>query len=840
MGAVKKFFNILLSFPLITSCVCVAATCLMVFWIPDVMAFVFVILAAAFLLVILSRRAYLVSQNVKLRLIIFAVLFISGCWIYWCVSIDDISIGEDKRIKGLSSVNRVFATFFPSRGGFETVQVVENNVNVAPKNMEVGVGKVNNCASNLIEIVTERVNNSVLNNSGIANCESKMDVNSQHQKMRFLYYAWHLCVVCFVSMLVFSVFLGLYCIGYAKRWWDFRIVRLVNRYWRRVGLSWTFWGYSESARMLAKSVMENGHNVIFQIAKDSFEDEDLTKNMVLNLYKYQKCNVAFLSGLPDETHDEFSEDEKIYLKNIDVYSDHHFILGEETRFNVRLAKAIVDARKANGFTDDVNIYVRVENSAEEDLLCEWLDVNLQKEKNVFVHVVRETGLLADKYIDEYPLLAGKFPLVTSDFNTGIARLVNGLHEVKVLMIGFGSRGQELINIMIENSQFIGVDKKMAIPFYADIVAKDETCFQAYKNKSAEAWSEYHLNAPYGALDVNSPEFDAKILGDVEKLNSYGRIVICTGDDDLNISVARRICKRMRTEGRPMKPGRLFVQIKSEEVYNRLVCGEGKNIPSFENVVFFGMWNKLFTYENVIEKEKNNESAMWLNWYYNFQGDYEKNKQEKGWGSSKDSLGASVDGKVILSEVEQWRETEWFEKSSTLASCRGQRNLLALLGFEAVDESDLRSAENDVFRESVKTSANSIIDLMARNEHERWNAFMRTHGVLPWDLISPRMEDVKRISNGNIKANRRKQVGRHAAIVPFDDLPKVDCAIAKFNNPSLNVGEENYVGRGREGLDGFEKGLQWNDEKFVRWIPELMRLCGKKIVKMQSYKNGEIK
>ena len=209
MGAVKKFFNILLSFPLITSCVCVAATCLMVFWIPDVMAFVFVILAAAFLLVILSRRAYLVSQNVKLRLIIFAVLFISGCWIYWCVSIDDISIGEDKRIKGLSSVNRVFATFFPSRGGFETVQVVENNVNVAPKNMEVGVGKVNNCASNLIEIVTERVNNSVLNNSGIANCESKMDVNSQHQKMRFLYYAWHLCVVCFVSMLVFSVFLGL-------------------------------------------------------------------------------------------------------------------------------------------------------------------------------------------------------------------------------------------------------------------------------------------------------------------------------------------------------------------------------------------------------------------------------------------------------------------------------------------------------------------------------------------------------------------------------------------------------------------------------------------------------
>ena len=836
MDIIKKITNLLLSFPLCTSVGIAVVVCLMSLCSPDCAAILFIVGAVAFLSVILSRKAYLSSQDVKLRLIVFVVLFVSGCCIYLQISVDDITTRDNIFLKGCSSINRVCATFFPSRGGFERIGTVENN-NSTSDSTDIAANKVENSTSNLTRIATNKVDDSTSNDSKNSNSESKVSDDS----MRKLYYAWHLCVVCFVTMLVFSMFLGLYCIGYAQRWWDFRIVRPIDWYRRKCGLAWTFWGYSEAARMLAKSVTENGHKVIFQMAKDSFEGEDLTKNMVLNLYRHQKCNIVFLSGLPDETHNEFLEDEKIYLKKIDVYSDHHFILGEETRFNVRLAKAIVDARKANGFTDDVNVYVRVENSAEEDLLCEWLDANLGKEKNIFVHIVRETGLLADKYIDEYPLLGGKYPLITSDFNTGIARIGEGFDKVKILMIGFGSRGQALMNVMIENGQFIGAGKeKPVLPFSADIVAKDVSCYQAYKNKCGESWSVYHLDAPYGALDVNSPEFDAKILGDIEKLNSYGRIVICTGDDDLNISVAIRICKRMRTEGLTMKPGRLFVQIKSEEVYNRLVCGEGKNIPSFENVEFFGMWNKLFTYENVVEREKNNECARWLNWYYRFQNKYEKYKQERSWNSPKDSLGASVDGEVILSEVEQWRETAWFEKSSTLASCRGQRNLLALLGFEAVDESDLRSEENDVFRESVNISTNSIIDLMARNEHERWNAFMRTHGVLSWDLAFPKMEDVKKISNKNIKANAREQIGRHAAIVPFDELPKVDSTIAKFNNPSLNVGEENYTGRGREGCAGFENSLQWNDEKFFRWIPELMRLCGKKIVKMQSYKEGEMK
>lgn len=806
----KNFFRgtkkRLMDYSIITCVIGIVLFCLMIFFRQYyTSAFFFLVLSAAFVSVAFSRRAYLWSQNVNVRVAFLIVLFVVGVFMYCMITVDDAA-PETCLVRPLSSANRVIASFFPSRGGFEGLK-------------------------------------------------------EESDSGQFLYYSYHFCAVSFVSMLLYSVFFGLYSIGYVKRRLDYGLL------WRKSSSrpkKYTFWGDSEAARVLAKSVTVSGRKAIFQIARDSFQDGDMTKNMVLNLFKHQKCAVVFIAGLPDEKHDDFSEGERIHLDAIDVYSGHHFILGEDTRFNVRLAKAIVEARRANGFTDDVNLFVRVENSADEDLLCEWLDRNFDSAANVFVHVIRETELLAGKYIENFPLLGGRYPLIESDRETGLAKAVDGSENVKVLMIGFGCRGQELINVMIENSRFItGFEHGVAsdgesrqervISFSADVVAKNELCFLDYKNKSGITWDMYGLNAPYGALDINSAEFEEKVLSNVNKLNSYGRIIVCTGDDDLNISVASRICRCMKAEGTPISKGKLFIQLKSEEVYNRLVYQKAENegdvenrtravISPFENVEFFGMWNEIFTVENIIRKEKHNKRDMWLNWYYCYESVYEaeRGKEKNMWQSANDSIGKKYSVKnnktgeeeerIIPSIEEVWRETEWFDKRSTLASCVGQRNLLALLGYEIVDEGDTRDAYENVFPETSP----DVIMLMARNEHLRWMAFMHTHGVLPWDLNFPTPENVRTLmppgKNGmkKIKANVRKVINRHAAIVPFDDLPAVDLKIRKFNDPSFVGGEECFTCRGL-GV-GKAENLQWNDIKFVRWIPELMRLCGKKIVK----------
>ena len=189
-------------------------------------SWILVLFAVVFLSVIFSRKAYLVSQKVHLRIIVFATLFITGCLIYWHIPVDDISVGVSNELRGLSAVNRVFATFFPSRGGFETVKTVETKNNSRSNFMGVVSGNVCDFTSNSTEIAAKKSDNHLL--KGSKNCESKESVDSQCQTMRFLYYAWHLCVVCFVSMLVFSAFLGLYCIGTVKRRWDYIIARLIN------------------------------------------------------------------------------------------------------------------------------------------------------------------------------------------------------------------------------------------------------------------------------------------------------------------------------------------------------------------------------------------------------------------------------------------------------------------------------------------------------------------------------------------------------------------------------------------------------------------------------------
>lgn len=757
------------------------------------------LLAIFFLSTVFSSRVYLLSLDVKIRLLVFGGLFLAGVFAYCTMPVHDRL--RDEKVRVVSSLNRVIASLFPSRGGFEAFE-----------------SQTQECVCVLQDV-----------RDGGERLKTPSPASAPNDAERqFLYYSWHLAVVTFVTMLLYSEFFGLYCIGYVHRWLNFRFKKRS---------AWIFWGDCEAARVLAKSVRNEGYDVIFQIARDSFSDRDITRNMVLNLFKHQNCVVAFVKGLPDETHDKYSEGERIRLEEIDVYSDHHFILGEDSRFNVRLAKAIVDTRKRVGLKGAVNIFVRIENSLEDGLLCEWIDVSFKHDSNVFIHVIRETGLLAEKYIGEYPILAGCYPLIVSNPETGLVRPIEGHEGVRVLVIGFGCRGQALTNIMIENSRFIMNEQNEIVPFSADIITKDEESIHTYKSRCKETWDAYNLSAPYGVIDVTSTAFDDIVLADIDRLQAYGRIIICTGDDDLNISVANKICKQLKSQGKAIRDGMLFVQLTSEEVYNRLICDEvdpkqgdrvvKKNIPSFEHVVFFGMWNDLFTYENVVEKEWNNEGARWLNWYYCCQKDYDEQKADAGWKVPGDAI---AQGK-FASEKERWRIAEWFDKLSSQASCVGQRNLLALLGLKTVpattcgakDESEDFSAK--VFKDG-KIGAIGL--LLARNEHERWMAFMRTHGVLSWNLTEPDMESVKKLT-GVLKPNRRVAIGRHAAIIAFDDLPLVDLTIAIGKNPDLTEGIEAFEGRG-SGI-GFETNLQWNDIKFVKWIPELMRLCGRKIVKM---------
>lgn len=129
----------------------------------------------------------------------------------------------------------------------------------------------------------------------------------------------------------------------------------------------------------------------------------------------------------------------------------------------------------------------------------------------------------------------------------------------------------------------------------------------------------------------------------------------------------------------------------------------------------------------------------------------------------------------------WKTAAWFDKGSSLASYRGERNVLALLGFRVAEAMD--STATDASSEyNACVSKENVLLRLAEVARLRWMAFMRTHGVVRWDVLSAgggteldKMVQIMKAAgekSPKVKANVRKWTGQHAALVEFAQLPKL--------------------------------------------------------------------
>lgn len=625
-----------------------------------------------------------------------------------------------------------------------------------------------------------------------------------------IYHVFHFLVVLYVVSLALSIF-GQLFLNKLRRWW-----------WRKsspAGSGYVFWGDGDAARILAEDVVNEARKktgcktrVLFLLPGDLRHD-DKTRHVVgwLSRKGYTVDFVNDLVGCGGEdsagvTTDGRRNSLSIGLEDDDLWGRYHFILGEDSGFNVLLANAIVEHYRRTGLTHPLDLYVRVENSVADGNLHAWADNIAKGLPNLMVHVVCETALMAAAYIDDYPILWGRSnPLIRSDVTTGLAE-----GEARILLIGFGNRGQQLLNVMIENSQFLGAEKedgagREPVPVSFDVVDGDDGTRLRYCERCPEVFPCY--NVKFSRMNALGEDFRKEFL-DCERLFSYGRIIVTTGDDELNVKIGDVIRSRFLRSGRPLGLERLFVQLQSKDVYERVKAAYGRvsAAPGVAQVglqaggiEFFGVWNRIFTVENMIGKVTE-YGARLLNWRY---------CQPEFVSRPKDA--AEVNG--------EWRKATWLNRESSWASFRGERSLMALLGFEKVGQDSHLCDASDQFAECIEDE--KVMDVLAQDEHLRWMAFERTHGILAWDLSSPGLETVSGLlpAGGKLKANAIALIGRHAALVPYDRLPDVDLALMKFNSPDVRLNRKMFVGRGSG--PGFQANMQWNDIRFVGWIPELV-------------------
>ena len=562
---------------------------------------------------------------------------------------------------------------------------------------------------------------------------------------------WRVCAywVFQYAVLVYSLsivvaFFGIEFVNKMAVKWRIRNGRQVN----------VFWDFSNEARWLAEKIIsggKDGSEMMSEDGRDSivFALRELKRSWLRAqdteaVQILAKEGWKWLYGAPGKA---------IFLNG----ASRHFFLGSNGHENVAGANALARSYKGG---NPIKIYVRVDSAADDNVLYAWADKLNNEVQNVEVVVVREEAIVSCKFLREHPMLDCPDVRICREEPQPV---VDG--RFRLLIIGFGNQGERLMGDSICDTQFLGPDGK-CVPLEVCVVDKEDASFGWFKGNCRSACRNYGIR--FVKLDVETAEFWDWLRAE----GRFARIIICTKDDRLNISIAHDISKLYKIEHAVMwqsykKPGQAIVYAR---VRDALISQYVNATYDGENAPFMTFGSMEDIYNRDLVGNKWWEAAIWVNGLY-----YKvKNRQEAD---------------------EKWREAKSLDRESSFASAFHQRNLLRLAGYEIVDKSNGGAAGDESAEQDWDGAYDDIKrncwDFFMRIEHLRWMAFHFVRGVECW---SPQESELRKLAvvggtKRKVKPNMLLKSGEryvHAALREYDELPQVD---ALFMSANLANGQE---------------------------------------------------
>ena len=429
----------------------------------------------------------------------------------------------------------------------------------------------------------------------------------------------------------------------------------------------------------------------------------------------------------------------------------HFFLTEDQNFNMEMSARLLCQLKSKTPTKDVNIYVRTESDQFYSFIENELKQNCKKCEKIVFHIFNQSDLTARLFVKENPMLESE--------NIEIDR--ESLHvkgDFNVLFLGFGWQGQELLKKCVCDSQFVG------IKFQATVIDRDlEKCNGDYPVLYDECIEEYNLQ--FVTETVGSAAFykwiDAHIL-------EFNRIIISLGNDNINMDAAEKIVKILHKQG----------VVETQKTQKRVFARMQQVIPYTNDFTAFGNLKNMYIEEMIVHGEMDmiakHLNFMWSNGKYP--------TPEKAWSGEGTNL--------------MWNQ------DSSRASALGISNALHLLGMKYVKESERKKDDRVVTAKEFHDAINLAIEILAENEHKRWNAYHFTKGVRLWKMNDIDYDTLKKT---DMKANQVNEYNRHAALVDFNQLPDLDKIINterdRWNteNPDKIKGQDNNQQKDRNSI-----------------------------------------
>lgn len=485
-------------------------------------------------------------------------------------------------------------------------------------------------------------------------------------------------------------------------------VRLFTKAWAND--THIFWGESSNGLQLAKSICGGKSGFV---------------NSTKIAFVIPTRRTALLSARNDSAIAQVSKAGFLWLFSSDANykclarAGYHYFTGDKSFDNVLGATRLIRALQKIGKPQKLTVYVSIDSIAKDDLITRWADGINKSSSNVEVVLIRRESLIAKKFLLEHPMLLS--PGIRIHRKTAT---VNG--DFAILLIGFGVQGKILLNDLVCDAQ-CSDRQGNRVTLSVDVVDKDETTFGWFAANCKPASERFGLS--FMQSDTRGKRFyewlDSKIAE-----RPWNRVVVCTGDDTLNISIAQDIVRLYRVHDKPFE-GVVFAKVCAPHIKHCLNIAYGTDA-----FATFGS-EPLGDVLKVLDKW--DRGAMMLNW------EYSRNREE--------------------APEATWLKTSFANRESSRAAFFGMRNVLRLVGYEICEQGNCRdyNALNDPV----------VLGTLAETEHLRWMAYLLMQGICVWKPKREALLEMARISGEQITPNAIQLRNKHAALVEYGELPSVD-------------------------------------------------------------------
>ena len=440
--------------------------------------------------------------------------------------------------------------------------------------------------------------------------------------------------------------------------------------------------------------------------------------------------------------------EKSLILAESIYSDNNLIIFKDNgivdrdrikKINGIILKKNIENIRFDKYLNKVYIY-QIDDDEEKNLneTLSLIDKVKNKYKNLEIYVFsknNEARIILDstnKYNVRTTIISETEQLVYNVLDSNPLYLGASDKNINALIIGCGIVGRDFLKSITWCGQMI--DYKLKI----NVIDKNANDIKSEIDlECPELISNYNINF----YDKNVKYIDTyKLI--TEKMKDTSYIVINLGSDILNLETAINLRRE-------------FLRIGKMPIINLLIEDDYR-----------------LKQIKVLKNEKGNEYNLYpygsIKELYNFKTIINRNVEEI---AKKVHLAYSPDD----TKFNNYYKIEYNKKSSRSTALHIKYKLYSILG----DDYRNKNRIKEIFKDQ------NIIDKLAENEHNRWNAYVRSDG---YRYVST--DEVKKYYS---KTNNHiyHLAKLHPALVDFSKLDEVSEELTKIKNVQVNLKDSDY-------------------------------------------------